>query len=56
MEVKNIVLKQPKEYEIDFTKVKTIEDVTVILKAMNIKVYDNYEEFETFKPYLKGIE
>ena len=50
-----ITLNSPKEYEIDFKKVKTVEDVLVILKAMNIKVYENYEGFETFKPFLKEV-
>lgn len=41
-----------KRYEIDYSKVKTVEDVINILKGLDIMVYDNYEKFEELKPYL----
>lgn len=58
METKKIIFNQhqPKEFEIDFSKIKTIEDVNGILKALDIKVYDNYTNFEKWKPFLKEVE
>jgi len=38
---KSIGIYQPKEYEIDYDKVKTVEDVVGILKALNISIWDN---------------
>jgi hypothetical protein len=43
----------PKPYRIDFSKVNTIEDIKVVLEAMDIVVYENATVFEKLKPYLK---
>ena len=56
MESEMINFYQPKEYEIDFSKVKTVEDIVEILKSLDVKVYDNYVNFDKFKPYLKEIK
>ena len=43
------------EYEIDFSKVKTIDDVIAILKGLEIKVYDNHKQFDELKPFMKKV-
>ena len=50
-----IYLKQAKEYEIDYSKIKTVEDVVNIIKGFKIRVYDNYENFSELLPYIKEI-
>lgn len=35
-------IKFPKQYEIDFDKVRTLEDIKTVLMALNIKMYDDY--------------
>ena len=42
-----------KEYEIDFSKVKKIDDVIAILKGLDIKVCNSYKNFDELKPFLK---
>jgi len=56
LEGHNIKFLSVKEYEIDFEKVRTINDIIEIMKGMNIKVYDNYGKFEKMKPFLKEVE
>jgi len=53
MEKHDIAFISAKEYEIDFSKVKKINDVSAILKGLDIKVYDNYKNFDELKPFLK---
>jgi len=53
MEKHDIDFISVKEYEIDFSKVKKINDVIAILKGLDIKVYDNYKNFDELKPFLK---
>ena len=53
MEKYDMAFISAKEYEIDFSKVKTIDDVIAILKGLDIKVYDNYKNFDELKPFLK---
>lgn len=48
-----ITLNVPKIYEIDFDKVKTLEDVKTILKHLNLTVHEYAETFELLKPFLK---
>ena len=44
-----------KEYELDFSKVKTIDDVIAILKGLEIKVYDNHKQFDELKQFMKKV-
>lgn len=47
-------VKEPVEYEVDFDKVKTLDDVINILKGMNIRYYQHPEDVaEVLKPYLR---
>lgn len=49
-------LKQPKGYKLDTDKIQSLNDVLLILKSLNLIVYDNYEHFDEIKHLLKGIE
>ena len=55
MEKHDIAFISAKEYEIDFSKIKKINDVIAILKGLDIKVYDNYTNFNELKPFLKKV-
>ena len=43
--------KEPIWYPIDWEKVKTIEDVKVILENMGLGCYDNAPAYETLKKF-----
>jgi len=53
MEKHDIAFISAKEYEIDFSKVKKINDIIAILEGLEVKVYDNYKKFDELKPFLK---
>lgn len=53
---REVIMKQPELYEINFDKVNSINDVIDILKCLDIKVYDNYKNFDQMKSYLKKTE
>lgn len=40
-------------YKLDVSEIEDIEDVKEVLKALDLRVSENYEHFETLKPYLK---
>ena len=42
-----------KEYVIDWDKVKSIKDVMVILKGLDLVFYEGYPQMEKLKPLLK---
>ena len=42
---------EPVWYPIDWEKVKTLEDVKVILENMGLGCYDNAPAYETLKKY-----
>lgn len=51
-----ISLNNYKQYEIDFDKVKTLDDVILILKGLEITVVNPEEnELDEIIPYLKEI-
>jgi len=52
MESQAITLHFPKAYKIDWTKVETFEDMKKVMGTSNITIYDNFEHFETIKPFL----
>jgi hypothetical protein len=43
-------------YEIDFTKVNTLEDVKQVLDGLRIVFNETAPAFEQLKPYLKEVE
>ena len=51
----NIKINKPKVYQIDFDKVKTTEDVIIILKGLDIRMSEDAYCFELLKDYLKQI-
>lgn len=44
--------KQPVWYPVDFDKVKTIEDVKLILENMGLGCYDNAPAYDKLKKFL----
>lgn len=46
-------LRIPKMYSVDPSKIKTFEDVIVIINALDIKFADNHERFEEVKHLLQ---
>lgn len=46
------VNKQPQWYPIDWDKVKTLQDIKVILKNMGLGCQDNAPNYEELKKYL----
>lgn len=47
------VFRVPRSHQIDGSKIKTIEDIAIIIDAMQIIVSDNYEKFDEIKHLLK---
>jgi hypothetical protein len=45
-------IKEPVWYPIDWEKVKTIEDIKVILENMGLGCYDNAPAYEVLKKYV----
>lgn len=43
----------PKWYDIDWNKVRTLEDIKTILKAFQVKVPDNHQNIKELSPFLK---
>ena len=43
---------QPRNHSIDWTKVRTVEDVVAILKGMRITVNEPSAQYDELKPYL----
>lgn len=43
----------PTQYEVDWDKVETIDDIKLILKSSYIIINDNYEGFKKVKHLLK---
>ena len=50
-EVVRMTKLEPVWYPIDWEKVKTLEDVKVILENMGLGCYDNAPAYETLKKY-----
>lgn len=46
---------QPKWYPIDWNKVKTVEDIKIILANMGLGCQDNAPNYESLKKYLSDI-
>lgn len=44
---------EEQRYEIDFTKVKTIEDLCRILEGLDIVFTESYAKFDILKPFSK---
>lgn len=44
----------PKWYDVDWNKVKTFEQMKIILKAFQIKVPDNHQNIKELSPFLKS--
>lgn len=47
------IMTTPTQYEVDWDKVETLEDMKLILKSLYIIIYDNHEDFKKFKHLLK---
>ena len=46
----------PKFYEVDWTKVKTFEQLKLVLSILTITISDGAPDFQQVKPYLKEVE
>jgi hypothetical protein len=46
-------IRLPKQHELDMSKVKTLDDVIKVIKALDITVSENYKHFDEIKDYLK---
>ena len=45
-----------KRYEIDFDKIKTLEDLIEIIKALDISFGEKYPKFNSIKHLLKEVK
>jgi hypothetical protein len=45
-------LTEEKKYKFDVSKIETIEDIKVILDALDIIIYDKLNKFDKIKKYL----
>lgn len=43
----------PTQHEFDIDKIESLDDVKLILKSLYLIIYDNHEDFDTFKHLLK---
>ena len=48
-----ISLTFPRGYKIDFDKVKTIDDIKLLLEAVDITVFSHYGRYDEIKHLLK---
>lgn len=48
-----ISLTFPRGYKIDFDKVKTIDDIKLLLEAVDITVFPQYHRYDEIKHLLK---
>ncbi|MFK7678633.1 hypothetical protein ACI3ER_11385 [Bacillus sp. Wb] len=55
LKVSTVTMKEPKAYKLDLTKIKTVEDVVKVFGGLQLIVYDNANQFESLKAYLKEV-
>lgn len=46
------VMRMPKYYTVNWDSVKTVDDIKILMKALNIQVSDNVNNFKEIKKYL----
>lgn len=47
-------VEQPKWYPVDWTKVKNVSDIKVILENMGLGCFENAAAYDSLKKYLKN--
>jgi len=55
-EVEQMELVAKKQYDLDITKLKTLEDVIFILGQMGLRVADDVSNFDDLKQYVKETD
>lgn len=48
-----INFKPRKSYDLDVDKISNLEDIGIILRAMQLVIYEDYENFDEIKHLLK---
>ncbi|EQK47152.1 hypothetical protein LPC27_15710 [Paraclostridium bifermentans] len=56
VDVPTINFKPIKVFDIDADKIETLEDVKVILGAMNLRISENFEGIDKIRHLLKELE
>lgn len=46
-------IRLPKQYNLDMSKIKTLDDVIKVIGALDITVSENYKHFDEIEDYLK---
>lgn len=44
------------QYKLDTSQIESLEDVKVILEAMDLRITERHPQFEKFEPYYEEVE